>query len=98
MKPIDFHPDAAEEAREAAQRYEEAREGLGLEFRDELAVVLRISENPQFYAAEDGAIRIGILHRFPYGEYYEELEDRIWIAAVAHHHRRPGYWKSRRPD
>ena len=67
MKTIEFHPDAAEEAREAARRYEEVRDGLGLDFRDELAIVLeRIRENPQFYAAEDGTVRIGMLDRFSY--------------------------------
>ena len=96
MKPIEFHPDAALEAREAAAYYEGAREGLGIDFRAELSVVLdHISGNPQIYAVEDGAIRIGTLNRFPYAVYYGELDDCIWIAAVAHHRRRPGYWKYR---
>ena len=55
-------------------------------------------DNPHLYAAESGAIRIGPLHRFPYSVYYEELEDRIWVAAVGHHSRRPGYWARRKPN
>lgn len=99
MKSIEFHPDAALEAREAAAFYEKAREGLGSDFREELAIVLkRIQENPQFYAAEDGSIRIGPLHRFPYAVYYEESDAHIWIAAVGHLSRRPGYWSSRLPE
>jgi hypothetical protein len=27
-----------------------------------------------------------------------ELADQIWIAAVAHQRRRPGYWRSRTPE
>jgi hypothetical protein len=50
------------------------------------------------YAAESGTIRICPLHQFPYSVYYEELADRVWVAAVGHHSRRPGYWARRRPS
>lgn len=99
MKPIDFHPTAAAEAREVADRYEVLRPGLGVDFRAELTDTLaRIRANPQMYAAEAGAIRFAPLHRFPYSVIYEELADRIWVAAVGHHSRGPGYWAQRRPD
>ncbi len=38
------------------------------------------------------------LHRFPYSVIYEELADHIWVAAVGHHSRQPGYWACRRPE
>ncbi len=38
MKPAEFHPDAAEEAREAAAYYEDIRAGLGADFQAELTV------------------------------------------------------------
>ena len=99
MKPIDFHADAAQEARDAAARYEGLRAGLGLDFRAELeAALVRIKQNPQLYAAESGSIRVCPLHRFPYSVFYQELADRIWVAAVGHHSRRPGYWRRRRPS
>jgi hypothetical protein len=67
MKPIDFHPDAAQEARDAAARYEGLQPGLGDAFRTELAAALtRIQQNPQLHAVESGSIRICLLHRFPY--------------------------------
>lgn len=98
MKPIIFDPNAAEEARDAARWYEQEKEGLGIEFRSELrAALARVQENPQMYAAESGSIRICPLHRFPYSIFYEELANEIWIAAVGHHHRRPGFWSGRRP-
>jgi hypothetical protein len=97
VKPVDFHPDAKREAEEAARRYQGLREGLGEDFRAELTAALTIiQETPEFYAVERGSIRLAPLHRFPYGVLYEELLDRIWIAAVAHHSRRPGYWARRR--
>ena len=97
MKPIQFHRDAADEVWDAAGRYEQVKPGLGDDFRSELRDALtRIQHNPRLYAAETGAIRICPLHRFPYSIFYEELADRLWIAAVGHHSRRPGYWAHRR--
>ena len=99
MIPIDFHPEAADEAREAAVRYENLRAGLGEDFRAALdATLARIRANPHLYAAEAGAVRMAPLHRFPYSVIYEELADRLWVAAVGHHSRRPGYWTHRRHD
>lgn len=98
MKPVEFHPDAADEACQAAAHYEGARSGLGADFQCELdAALARIRDNPLLYAAETGAIRVCPLHRFPYTIFYEHLIDRVWVAAVGHHSRRPGYWASRRP-
>jgi hypothetical protein len=98
MKPADFHPDAAEEAREAAAYYESMRPGLGADFRVELdAALVRLRDNPELYAAESGAIRVCPLHRFPYLVFYEDLPDRVWVSAVGHARRRPGYWARRRP-
>jgi len=99
MKPVEFHPDAAEEARDAVAYYEAKRPGLGDDFRAELeAALVLIQQSPQMYAIESGAVRLCPLHRFPFSIYYEELTDRIWIAAVAHQRRRPGYWARRRPN
>ena len=99
MKPLDFHPDAAEEVRAVAEHYLAIRAELGVDFRAELAAALRrIRENPLAYAVESGEIRICPFHRFPYSVYYQDLGDRIWVAAVGHQHRRPGYWRRRRPN
>ncbi len=98
MKPVEFHPDAAEEARAAAAHYEGLRAGLGADFQAELdAALARIRANPQLYAVESKGIRVCPLHRFPYSIFYEDLTDRIWVAAVAQQRRRPGYWSCRRP-
>jgi toxin ParE1/3/4 len=98
MTPAELHPDAAEEAREAAAYYEEIRLGLGAEFQAELdAALARIRDDPLLYAAESGEIRICPLQPFPYSIFYEDLADRFWIAAIGHHRRRPAYWAHRRP-
>ena len=99
MKPVEFHPDAAGEAREAAAYYEDVRAGLGADFQAELTTALdRIRNNPLLYAVESEAIRVCPLHRFPYSVFYEDLADCVWVAAVGHHRRRPGHWVRRRPN
>jgi hypothetical protein len=99
LKPIVFHPDAAREANDAVDYYDGLCPGLGDDFRGELdAALARIQQNPQLYAVESGSIRICPLHRFPYSVFYEELADRIWVAAVCHQSRRPGYWARRKPN
>ena len=40
-------------------------------------------------------IRRAALRRFPYGLVYVVLDDVLWIVAVAHSRRRPGYWHQR---
>jgi hypothetical protein len=78
LNPIEFHPDAAQEASDAVDYYEGLRPGLGDDFRAELDAALnRIQQNPKLYAVQSGAIRVCPLHRFPYSVYYEELTDRI---------------------
>jgi plasmid stabilization system protein ParE len=99
MKPVEFHPDAADDAREAATYYEGIRADLAADFQTELGAALgRIRDNPLLYAAESGTIRVCPVHRFPYSVFYEDLADRVWVAAVGHHRRRPGYWARRRPS
>ncbi|MGH7171554.1 MAG: type II toxin-antitoxin system RelE/ParE family toxin [Gemmataceae bacterium] len=99
MKPFLIHADAEAELREALQHYEQQRVGLGREFRQEFEAALeRVRQNPFLYAAEDeSAARLCPLRRFPYTLVYLDLDDRIWIAAVAHQRRRPRFWARRRP-
>jgi toxin ParE1/3/4 len=100
VKPFVIHAAAEAEFREAMERYEQQRAGLGGKFRAEFEVTLqRVRDNPLLYAADDdSAVRHCPLRRFPYTLVYLDLEDRIWIAAVAHQRRRPGYWARRRPN
>lgn len=96
MKSFQIHLAAAEEVREAIAYFFEIDPDLAAKFQVQLAATLeRIRGNPEMYAAEDGETRIAPLHRFQYAVIYESLADSIWIAAVAHHSRRPGYWKNR---
>jgi plasmid stabilization system protein ParE len=99
ISPLDFHPDAAQEANDAVDYHDGLCPGLGDDFRAELdAVLARIQQNPTLYAVESGSVRLCPLHRFPYSVYYAALPDQIWVAAVGHQSRRPGYWSRRKPS
>jgi plasmid stabilization system protein ParE len=99
LTPYTIHAEAEEELRAALASYEEERAGLGGEFRQEFEAALeRVRQNPLMYAAEDASgARLCPFHRFAYNLVYLDLGDHIWIAAVAHQHRRPRYWARRRP-
>jgi toxin ParE1/3/4 len=96
MPEIAFHPDAAEDMRAAAASYEGRERGLGDQFLDEVEEGLqRIQQFPQLWPIYEGAYRRYLLQRFPYGLRYRIDPEQIFIMAVAHLHRRPGYWRSR---
>ena len=100
MKPVIFHSEARKETRRAIAYYEEQRKNLGRELRIEIeAAVERLRRNPRIYPFhEDQETRKLVLRRFPFTLFFIELEDSFWVAAVAHHKRRPGYWTERRPE
>ncbi|MFI5182099.1 MAG: type II toxin-antitoxin system RelE/ParE family toxin [Thermoanaerobaculia bacterium] len=96
-----FHPAAADEAEAAVGWYEERREGLGDEFRaalDETVELIAkgVLRGPKVRRRGVIApVRRVVLSRFPYDVIYLEGIEGATIIAVAHHSRRPGFWKSR---
>ncbi len=96
MKRVAYHRLAAAELIESARFYDRHRSKLGDEFLSAVGAVQElIRTHPQLG-------RLGILgtlsfrtRRFPYRVVYELQPDRIWIVAVAHLSRRPGYWARR---
>ena len=96
MKSVEFHPEAAEEFLAAARYYERQAENLGIDF---IAAVERASQRlttfPESGHPFGARLRRVLVPRFPYGLLYRVALDRILIVAVAHLHRRPGYWRHR---
>ena len=93
--------EAADEAIEAAAWYEEQRPGLGIEFARAFHTALDLLEeeivplsNMPGSAGREGAKRL-ILSRFPYDVVVLEHREALIVVAVAHHSRRPGYWRDR---
>ena len=96
MKPVVFHPEAQAEFFAAEDFYEQRVTGLGEDFRQELeAAVAVIRAAPRRWPVRTWGTRTYFVHRFPFGVVYLELPTKIWVVAVAHTSRRPGYWKGR---
>jgi len=91
-----FHPDAELEFNEAIDYYEGVAYGLGLDFSIEVAnAIARIAAFPKAWPVIEDGIRRALVKRFPYGVLYSEDQEKIYIVAVMHLHRNPGYWKQR---
>jgi toxin ParE1/3/4 len=96
VKPLICRPDARAELRAAVAYYEQQRPGLGRDVQREVErTINRIQQHPQSFPQHDEAgLRKCFVRRFPYTIFCLELTDQIWIAAVAHQRRRPGYWRN----
>lgn len=93
-----FHPEALNEFYESVRFYESQEPELGVEFAFEVESALeRIADFPKLAPQIHLAARRGLVNRFPFGIVYLLLPDRIFVVAVAHLHRDPGYWLDRLP-
>ena len=96
-------PEAIQEGEQTARWYEERRSGYGNRFLAAIADVrLNIEQNPRLYPRVYGRrssreIRVAALKRFPYKLVYEIVGNDCYVLAIAHHSRRPFYWRKRRP-
>lgn len=97
MKRIEFHPDAERDLLEAQAWYRErsevAAQALALEVDRAVRV---ISEGPERWPPTAYGDRRFVLSRFPYSILYRVRLDDVFITAVAHQRRRPGYWRHRK--
>jgi toxin ParE1/3/4 len=92
-----FHPEAEAEFIEAVAFYERAEPSLGEEFSLEVRAAMRnVLSYPNAWTVLEGSVRRCLVNRFPYGILYSVEPDRIFVLAMMHLHRRPGYWKERR--
>lgn len=96
---LQFELDAWLEYRDAAI-YPEQRFGLGEELVQavESALAMILSDPERFQPVGQG-VRIIRLKRFPYYLFYHHSPENacITIYAVAHHGRKPDYWRGRQP-
>ena len=101
MRRVRILDEAANEAMAAASWYEQERPGLGTEFEQAINAALDLLEEDMAplvpvpgISGSRGAQRL-LLRRFPYSIVVRESSDECLVIAVAHQHRRPGYWKDR---
>lgn len=98
MQKIILHPQARTEMLDAAIYYDDCRGGLGTEFLDEVETIFSlIKTHPEIGVVMRRACRRVLMLRFPYG-IYREREHMLYVVAVMHLKRKPGYWLDRIRD
>jgi toxin ParE1/3/4 len=92
----EFHPTASDEIVETTAYYEGEVPGLGDRFIAEVESITEVlCDQPNIGQSVGDKLRRILLARFPYSLIYSIESERIWVIAVAHHRRRPGYWQER---
>ncbi len=93
---IIFHPQASNELIDASSFYESRQNGLGLRFLDSINKGLAsIRSDPLIWKPDRLGRRKYIIWKFPYILIYKIKNSMIYILALAHTSRKPGYWKPR---
>lgn len=99
--PTELSAEAEEELDIAAVWFDEQRPGLGSEFLEAIDEVLSmIAEWPRTGSIiedipADLELRRAPVSRFRFHVGYLVLDDRLRVLAIAHDHRKPGYWHPR---
>jgi plasmid stabilization system protein ParE len=101
VKRVEFAPAARTELDAAVDRYESERPGRGRRFAVavERAIKLIVAfplAGPAFHDVRpEREVRRRVVRGFPFVLAYRVRREIIRIDAVAHMHRRPGYWRRR---
>ena len=91
-----FHEAADAELAEAVSYYDGKAGGLGERFLAEVKAGTRyIEQYPEIAPVIEQGVRGRVLVRFPYTLMYVIAGPELFILAVAHQSRRPGYWADR---
>lgn len=93
---VKFATVAEAELDDATLYYEQAVPGLGEQFRGEVERAARqLGRMPLLWPEVWPPVRRCLLSRFPYALIYSVEADYVFVIAVAHQHRKPGYWQDR---
>jgi plasmid stabilization system protein ParE len=95
-REVRYLVEALEEAEAAAAWYAARSPSAASSFDAELAAAEQaISQYPLAWPPFESDTHRYLLRRFPFSVVYYLEAHRAVIVAVAHAHRRPGYWRSR---
>jgi len=94
-----FHEGAEAELADAVLYYDERAPGLGDRFVAEVkAATLIIERHPEIAPLIGEGVRAKVVQHFPYSLMYVIDPDGLFVVAVAHQSKRPGYWADRLPS
>jgi hypothetical protein len=78
--PVEFLSGANADLQNIFDRFEEYREGFGVEFMTAIdAYLTRISNFPESAPLYFQKIRRQVMHRFPFGIFYEPYPTRVLV-------------------
>jgi len=93
---VGFHPDAADELIETAAWYESAVPALGECFVAAVETAIHLLAGHRELGQEiESGFRHFVLAEFPHSVIYRLEPECVWVVAIAHHKRAPGYWRER---
>jgi len=91
-----LHHEADEEFHSAIKRYLAESQELGIRFyREVLATLARIESHPRVWPRLRGGVRKCFVNDSPCKLLYAIQSERIFVVAVMHARRKPGYWAER---
>ena len=94
--PVEIHPEAEAEARDARLWYAVRDPRSATQFMKALdSAIAWVAEHPNLWPPYLHGTRRVLTKRYPFAIIYRVLVDRVLIVAVAHQHRRPDYWHVR---
>jgi toxin ParE1/3/4 len=95
-KPLEFHLEAEQEYLSALAWYQKRSLTAAISFESAFdRAIETIREAPHRWPIYLAGCRRYALHQFPFIIVYSTLASNTVVLAVAHGHRRPGYWRSR---
>jgi len=95
-KPYRFHPQAWQEVEAAESWYRQRNPEASVRFLSAIYDALEsLARWPQRWPTYGHGTRRIVLYRFPFSIIYRDEEASVSVVAIAHHKRRPGYWKDR---
>lgn len=96
MKRVEFHPEAETEAAKHESWYRERSELAAQGFILELDRAVRsIIEFPESWPETSRGQRRCVFSTYPFILLYRVSGEQIFVTAVAHQNRLPGYWQHR---
>lgn len=96
MTRIEILSEAYKELESARQWYEERSRGLGGKFLDEVDWGMNaIRDFPDTWPLYIHGTRRVLLHRFPFAIVYLYDGEKVYVIALMHLRRKPGYWGNR---
>jgi len=91
-----IHPAADAEFAEAVSYYAAIDPQLGIRFYREIErLIFAVCDQPERFFWFNPPARRSLSRLFPYSVVYLEQPDHVWVVAVMHARRKPGYWRER---